>query len=602
METEKRRVFLQSRTKSAEVGGIERACGWMIGSSEAKFTVVFVGDAGRRYALHCTETGVELVGQRDPVVAAPPAVTAPASSSRSSPANSGPRRRVDDEGFESDDSASEASSCCLVNDHVFAKAAVAPMASTNSDSANSSGASDTDEPDPAAAAAAGSSPLPPRETFTFQDVVFCHVDPGFPRNLVLVVRRSGPVRRNRSRDDGADVNIPAGNTGSLEALIFECTSEENVRRLCSKYQELNRRVRLESRFRRKDLTALQPPVTEPRFNLQRTDLDGVTHITVALAAGLNTDDAENDVDGLCGPSSIISISTPDVGNILEQSVTTSRNRTRIHKEIDGVIRADVEPSTVSTLRRQRFEKDDVTISPPSPTPPEPAPLRPERRRFLRKLKNNPAPQPPPTNPRANSVLRGQFVRVSVDPASTPSPPPPPPPPPTWLNHFPAGWVNQPAPPRGPPEPWNRDVISYPRQHPRRSRSSDAGRNHARTRSPPAPARRPMAYRYVDTPPPPPSNSLSNRFFGLSQKIRELGTSVVGNPTHISAHRRNSWGDSPSRFYTSLEPQPPSNTTTTQSGHLRSIVKNNKRNVGESQCNHEPKKVTFSAFATVQVMK
>ncbi|XP_034237535.1 uncharacterized protein LOC117643008, partial [Thrips palmi] len=670
---------------------------------------------GRRYLLRCSESGVELVARR-------PALR---------PLGSGLALRADDEGFESDedrrstrsdDSTSVSSSCCLVDDHVFKAGqgsalsalvgVTAPAtSSTSSDSANSSGGSDTDEVDAKAShdavsvdtASSASSAVasgPFRENFSFQDVAFCHVDAAFPRVVVLVVRRAAAPRRLRA----------TGGPSGLEALVLECRGEEGVRALCSAYQELSRRVRMDGAFRaphrRKDDApkdaataatvvsgavlpkfifskvdeAAAVPGEASRFNLvQRTDGDGVTHIEVSRGSGaslVSVDDASAggsaasdvaDDDHLCGPSSIISISTPDAGNIL-----SSADRSRINKEIEGVIRADVENN--ATLRRdaghrQRQHPDEPKLwttaltadddaataglgsglSGPSSLPP---PQRPERKRFVRK---NKAPAPPaPSQPGdANAmkkktveavvlnntlnrvsrplsagplgalgaeqrVVRGQFIRVSVDQQAKQQ---------GWpshqshqhphVSHFPAGWTG-PPPARSAtpssvshgPHHWGVFPDADHRRYQRRSRSSDSGRGQPRPRSPPAP-RRPMAYRYIDahTPAPRPhpaapgatTNSLSNRFFGLSQKLREIGGSVVGGSLvggYPGSGRRNSWGDSPTRFYTSLDPPKPS---APGANNLKSVIKKNHVAGGPGPGGAEPKKVTFSAYATVQVV-
>jgi hypothetical protein len=68
----------------------------------------------------------------------------------------------------------------------------------------------------------------PRELFSIRDIVFCHSDSSFPRVLVWVV--NGPRRPTPT---------------CMEALVFECRSEASVRRLCIRYQETSKRLKMQ---------------------------------------------------------------------------------------------------------------------------------------------------------------------------------------------------------------------------------------------------------------------------------------------------------------------------------------------------------------------
>ncbi|XP_069679783.1 uncharacterized protein [Periplaneta americana] len=761
-------------------------------------------------------------------------------------------KRHDDEGFESDgdddsastrslgssadDTMSNSSSCCFVDDHVFkchpntttvatpgrpTPSTRATSSSTSScvssvatDSANSSGASDTEDtsspptPSPTTVgttsvsaivkslslfqqrnSATAVKPTVPtattvvnskdehedsRETYAVNEIAFCHIDPSFQRVVVWVVKKR---RSQRLSPSGTDTS------SGLEAIVFECSSEENMKKLCESFQETSRRVKLDQYrhpHRRKDtspapnrtqalssssqstltpesiikalkeaseknptLKTTTKPITKPihlpttrtssnssgpssevevlstvagtRFNLvQRTDGDGVTHIEVSRGLPMENP-VENlialdDDQELCGPSSIISISTPDVGNLLSAN-TSAGNKSRFCKEIEGVIRSDVDVSGTrkEIMQRQRQPailvihsgngEDDsggelrkVWSPPPSTTLPQASaeddennsnstepPQRPERKRYTRRNKA-PAPQPPSQpikSPNAldsvnnkklpltksqsdanatvmsqkrlgssnnqQMVVRGQFIRVSVDQqqpqptmvvpviqqgawlygngvntgnlvAYSPAPP-------AWgipvTTSLKSGsnksvnknkshtkkkdveevFSNSPSPQYQQTQQQQQTQQHYQKN---RNRSRNAINGNHRSKSPPA--RRPMAYRYIDTVPASnTANTLSNRFFGLSQKLKEIGGAVVNSsstslPYTETARRRNSIGELPARFEY-LGEGCGGNTEGKNGGNLKSVIKKNRR-IGEYS---EPKKVTFSAYATVQVV-
>ena len=67
------------------------------------------------------------------------------------------------------------------------------------------------------------------DTYSINDVLICHTDKVYKNCVIWVIRKSG----------------------ALEALVFECTSEDNARQLYRKFHEVSKRSKLERHRRRK---------------------------------------------------------------------------------------------------------------------------------------------------------------------------------------------------------------------------------------------------------------------------------------------------------------------------------------------------------------
>ncbi|KAL1130003.1 hypothetical protein AAG570_012946 [Ranatra chinensis] len=136
------------------------------------------------------------------------------------------------------------------------------------------------------------------ESYPVGDVAFCHTDRLFPKILVVAVKSD---------------RLRAG----LEAVVLQFRREDRLREICRKYNELRRRVKLDSTGaraarnaeKRRLRPAADPPPATPLNLLRRTDDDGVTHIEVS-----GGDESRRTARPGPRTPGILSISTPDASH------------------------------------------------------------------------------------------------------------------------------------------------------------------------------------------------------------------------------------------------------------------------------------------------
>lgn len=524
-----------------------------------------------------------------------------------------PYKKLDDEGFESDEDlvslgSYDSSSSMYVSDHAFRikcrpnmtnarsssqilnrDATNGSISSVGTDSANSSGASDNDDTDNSLSHNVNQNQSEmfdekkksdDIESFTFHEVAFCHTDPLLPKVIVWVVKTKRQSKITNEFSYG------------LEAIVFLCHSEDKFRTFFKSFQELSRRQKLDKPVRShwkdenkstmvtrkivspkapvvKTTTTSEKPVVKSEtknnvtlFNLvQRVDTDGVTHIEITRPGSENRQPKMlNDNE----PSSIISINTPDSGDV-----------NIVPKKTDKLIE-----SIIKTENNKEM-----------------SPERPERKKVINNYNKDKAfiSMSDFKQPNREKVVRGQYVRVSVDSKTLSSP------------VVRGGWMFSEAKPSG-------NVLSYPARlvwsrnekentnEQRRSRKDmEHGQRHRSKssvilRKGESPKRYPMSHRYVDA--SHINNSLPNRFFG---RLKEL----TGASFQPKFRRRNSIGDLTSTYYYQQcegHKFDKNHALAKSTPNLKSMIKNkNGKFYKEGYNENEPKKVTFSAYATVQVV-
>ncbi|XP_046980693.1 endochitinase A-like [Schistocerca americana] len=553
--------------------------------------------------------------------------------------------RHDDEGFESDDDSrslasddtavSNSSSCCFVDDHVYRRGAagagvgkpggvpppprpvpppgvagpLASTSSTTSDSANSSGASDTDEADhqpaaagsvaalvqslslyqrvvktpgavPAASAAAAHEP----EIIPVADVAFCHTDPALPRVAVWVVRRRRSAWAAATSDDAAS-QAPAG----LEAIVFETNNERALRKLCNHFQDVSRRLKLDQYrhpHRRKEGAAApgRPPayssLAQPSPSPSSSYSSSPSPSPVGKQAAVSLSSAI---------SSSSSVSTSSGGSAKsQQRVEPARVSPHQQQQVFKRLEAPAVVARFNLL--QRTDGDGVThlevardtpLQESQPAPGRGGPSTASGPSSIISLSTPEAPAPPPAAPAASGKQRpilvlgprsDQLEAAELRKVWSPRPPPSPPPPPQRpeRRRFARKSHKAPAPPvlRGqlvsPSSAWPQYTV----------------------------VRGTASSRYAE----------AARFLGgLSQRLRDAvgGGGGGGHPQHhLQQQQCSLYGTAARRRSTPDVFRSAENLLAGAGGHrLKSVIKKARR----PDCRAEPKKVTFSAYATVQVV-
>ena len=287
-----------------------------------------------------------------------------------------------DEGFESDTESAKSvennpdlvsgdkavSDEKIIKDHVFRFTEPGGDDSYSSNSGGSGSDSETSDHNKSSSGTSSASSTPTAElskykfdhldTYNISDVLICHTDKVYKNCVIWVIRK----------------------TGALEALVFECTSEDNARQLYKKFHEVSKRSKLERHRRRKsdggsivtrgavpDWSALthtrQPEhkakageggatinnidtsVIEKAVNkwslVQHTDKNGVTHIEVEATDKAG---AAPSVPSLVTgePRSLVSFSPQFMARGLTRPAKApGQDRSKFARELESILSSEV---------------------------------------------------------------------------------------------------------------------------------------------------------------------------------------------------------------------------------------------------------------------
>lgn len=292
--------------------------------------------------------------------------------------------RKEDEGFESEgegedfslNSSEESSSSSVLTNRLF------ELKTIFTDSANSSG---TDSDDIHDKISVNIKNIINYEVYKFNDVIFLHNDSKYPKVLVLI------VKINKSN---LQINAP------LEAILLQFSNYENIKIIFNYYNEIKNKNKYNTKLNRQVNYNLNN--NNNSFSLlEKVDLDGVTHIEIT--SNHNASQPSNEIIESIDyrPSCIISINTPDLGNIetiplgnINKSASNNQNSSSSkNKQIDAIIytESDTSPPTRPERRKKKQTSSSQFL--------ETSNTEPKSKKDSEQFKE--------------AIVRGQFIKINV---------------------------------------------------------------------------------------------------------------------------------------------------------------------------------------------
>lgn len=291
--------------------------------------------------------------------------------------------RKEDEGFESEgegedfslNSSEESSSSSVLTNRLF------ELKTIFTDSANSSG---TDSDDIHDKISVNIKNIINYEVYKFNDVIFLHNDSKYPKVLVLI------VKINKSN---LQINAP------LEAILLQFSNYENIKIIFNYYNEIKNKNKYNTKLNRQVNYNLNN--NNNSFSLlEKVDLDGVTHIEIT--SNHNASQPSNEIIESIDyrPSCIISINTPDLGNIetiplgnINKSASNNQNSSSKNKQIDAIIytESDTSPPTRPERRKKKQTSSSQFL--------ETSNTEPKSKKDSEQFKE--------------TIVRGQFIKINV---------------------------------------------------------------------------------------------------------------------------------------------------------------------------------------------
>lgn len=304
----------------------------------------------------------------------------------SGPTSGGYQFRKEDEGFESEgegedfslNSSEESSSSSVLTNRLF------ELKNIFTDSANSSG---TDSDDIHDKISVNIKNIVNYEIYKLSDVIFLHNDAKYPKILVLIVK----INKNNLQ-----INAP------LEAILLQFSNYENIKIIFNYYNEIKNKNKYNNKLNRQVNYNLNNNNNNNSFSLlEQVDLDGVTHIEIT--SNHNASQASNEIIESIDyrPSCIISINTPDLGNIetiplgkINKSPSNNQNTSSNNKQIDAIIytESDSNPPTRPERRKKKQSTSSQFLESPNKSEPK---SKKDQEQFQER------------------IVRGPFIKINV---------------------------------------------------------------------------------------------------------------------------------------------------------------------------------------------
>jgi len=262
-----------------------------------------------------------------------------------------------DEGFESDGESTKSNEAVKIvfNDDTSSANSSASSSDSDQDLTNAGSKSASTSASASPTADLAKYKFDHKESYNINDVVICHTA---SNNVVWVIR--SPTKSD------------------LEAMVIECSNEDEVKHLYKKFLDVSKRSKLERHRRRKsdggsvvarsmeaifkrDKSQEPDPDRSLRYSLvQHTDRNGITHIEVEQPKSLMVTTSKEVTDQKMGPSQQL-VAKLRSSRSTAAAKKPSSEKSKFAKELESILSKEIESRKVLTHNSHRPPGESLSL-------------------------------------------------------------------------------------------------------------------------------------------------------------------------------------------------------------------------------------------------